>query len=42
MVQLSIWVNNKDIFGTTKWDGCSIGKILADSDNRKYIICHNP
>ena len=37
MLQLSIWVNDRDIFGTTKRDGCSINKILADTDNRKDI-----
>ena len=28
MLQLSILVNDRDIFGTTKGDGCRIGKIL--------------
>ena len=42
MLQLSIRVNDWNILETTKRDGCSIGKILADTDNRKYIICHSP
>ena len=35
MLQQSIRLNDRDIFGTTKGDDCSIGKILADAYNRK-------
>ena len=42
MLQLSIRVNDRNILGTTKRDGCSIGKILTDTDNRKYRVCNSP
>ena len=42
MLRLSIRVNDRNIFGTAKGDGCSINKILADTDNRKRRVCNSP
>ena len=36
MLQLSILVNDRDIFNTTKGEGCSTGTILTDTHNRKW------
>ena len=38
MLQLFIWINNREVVDTSRWDDSSISKILVASDYRKSNV----